>query len=503
MASDRVYGLGAPGMSAPGVTRSSSIATLTAEPSAFLWNVPMVVVCLLVLNHFGRPFEFFLTGFKIPFVICLVGGLVALTTRAMKAFDSAPGIPLVCLILWMALATGLSNWRGGSANFLLYFVGLEIVLFLLAASAPRSFADIRKVAYFVLGAYILYSVIASVNGKDITRFDLKGTFGNADDVALLAGFVIPFLVLAALQMRNPAVKAIVMVAGCGFLLRTVGMTGTRAAIPALIGMLGVYFLRGTGTQRLMVVVMTAVGIVAMIAILPTTILTRFATITKSFDSEKVMEESTGDEAMGSLAERTDLVKDGIRMTITHPIFGVGPNEYSDYRSQHYDNGAGGRKRFFPPHNTFIEVSSEEGIPGLICYVSFLVGVLWITRQSIRLNQPNSHPDWKVGYRTAVALEAALVYFAICAGFMTCETHPHQYLVAGLAVALYRISVFRVTQSQKLSALSVSIPTSLTSISPAAAVPVHAALSAARGRDGAAVPVGPVAPRGNSLLRRPR
>jgi O-antigen ligase len=498
MAGDRTIGLEGAGITTPiayqPIPQSGSGQPLIVEPSAFLWNVPMVVLCILVLNHFGRPFEFFLVGYKIPFVICIIAGVVVLTTRGLKSLTYGPGLPLGALVAWMLAATAFSTWRGGSANFMLYFVALQIVLFMLSCSSPRSFADVRKVSYFVVGGYFLYSVIGSVD-REKARFDMKGTFGNSDDVALFAGFVLPFLVLAGLQIRNVVFRTIVIAVGCGILLRMVGMTGTRAAVPAMLGMLGVYFLRGNGVQRLFLVVMAVAGSVLMIAILPSTILTRFATITKSLSTETVMEESSSDEAMASVAERTDLVKDGIRMTVAHPLFGVGPGEYPDYRALYLDADSGRHKRFFPPHNTYIQVSSEEGVPGLIFYLGFLGATFWTIRRGMRLNRPGSHLGWEQGYRIGTALEASLVYFAICAAFMTCETHPHQYVLAGMAVAFYRISSFRAARARPVEP-GVSSPAISSSFSAVRTVPL-----ATQTREVAVPNAAPSRP--NSALRRPR
>ena len=166
-----------------------------------------------------------------------------------------------------------------------------------------------------------------------------------------------------------------------------------------------------------------------------------------------------------------------------------------------DRQSGGHKRFFPSHNTYLEVSSEDGIPGLFFYLCFLGAVYWTIRRSFRLNRPGSRPDWETGYRIATALEAAFVYFVICAGFMTCERHPHQYVVAGMAVALYRISAFR-AQNQPAANLTSATGVALKPVSnpvPATRIPPSVAGAAAR--------VGTVptaaASRPRSLLRRPR
>ncbi len=414
------------------------------EPSTFLWNVPMAILAVLVINHFGRPFELVLTGYKIPLVICLIGLFAVVFTRALKGFLSAPGKPLIGWVIWMAVSTAFSTWRGGSSVYLFYFCGLQLVLFLLAGSAPRSFRDIQRVLYVVLASASLYIFFGSSSRAD-QRFDLKGTFGNSDDVALLAGFLLPVVILIMQRVRNPVGKAFVLVIGCGWLVRVIGLTGTRTGLLAMGALLMLYFFYGNLLQRFTVVVLSVLGMLAMLVLLPSTILERFASTFRSFGTETVAEEraDASTEAGASVAERRELLHDALVMTARNPIFGVGPGEFPDYRYSFLDrNARGGHKRFFPSHNTYLQVSSEEGIPGLLLYLGFLGATFFSLRRSLKLNRPGSSLDWELGAQISICLQAGLVYFAVCAIFMTCEKHPQQYLVAGLAVALERISSLR-------------------------------------------------------------
>jgi O-antigen ligase len=442
---------------APGIPATSTIADPGAaavpanryigasdEPSAFVWNVPMAILTLLVINHFARPFEFVFAGYKIPLVICLIGVFAVVMTRALKGFLSAPGKPLIGLMIWMIVCTPFSTWRGGSAMYLLYFGGLQLVLFLLAGSAPRSFRDIKRVGYIVLASSSLYILIGRPSRAD-ERFNLKGTFGNADDVALLAGFLLPFVILIVQRLRNPIAKAFVLLIGCGWLVSVIGLTGTRTGLLAIAALMMLYFFYGNLLQRLTVVALGVLGTLAMLVLLPSTILERFASTFKSFETETVAEElaDAKTEAGASVAERRELLHDALVMTARKPIFGVGPGEFPDYRYHFLDPSApGGHKRFFPSHNTYLQVSSEEGIPGMLCYLGFLGATFFSLRRSLKLNRPGSSLDWELGSQLSICLQAALVYFAVCATFMTCERHPQQYVVAGLAVALERISRHR-------------------------------------------------------------
>lgn len=55
-----------------------------------------------------------------------------------------------------------------------------------------------------------------------------------------------------------------------------------------------------------------------------------------------------------------------------------------------------------------------------------------------LNADGEHPQSALVSQITVALEATLAYFAVCAAFMTCDRHPHQFVLAGLAIALERV-----------------------------------------------------------------
>lgn len=425
------------------------------NPSPLLWSVPMVVLAALIFNHFGRPFEFILSGYKIPFTIGLIGILAVLVTGAMRGLWSSPGRPLFGLVVWMLISTPLSTWKGGSTQYVVYLVGLEVVLFLLAASAPRSFRAIRLVCYLTLGAASVYLLIAT-RAKPDSRFDLRGTFGNADDVALMAGFILPFLILLVQQIKNPVGQALCLIVGGGWLVRVVGMTGTRTGMIAMACLLAVYFLYGSLVQRISVVMFSFTGFIALLILLPASTLQRFETTFQSFGSEAVVEEHAQDEAYASVLERRDLMRDAIKMTLQHPIFGVGPGEFMDYRYQFLDPGApGGHKRYFPSHNTYLQVSSEDGMVGLVFYLGFLVATFLSLKRSMKLNRPGSHPYWEFGRQLSITLQAALIYFMVCAAAMTCERHPHQYLVAGLAVALERIS--SLLSNSKPAKTAVSIP----------------------------------------------
>jgi O-antigen ligase len=425
------------------------------QPAKVYGNaVTLLLACLLIFSHFGRPFEKVLVGYRIPAALCATAIIVVILQGGLREFTTRIGWSIVAFLGWMVAVTPLSSWRGGSLTYVGWYLALNGTLFLILTTAAFSYASIKKLFYIsALGCMFHIVFGGNFNGD---RLNLQGTFGNADDVALLAGFAIPFALFSAMQLPQFLLRILAAVPAAGFLLYCIGLTATRAAVIGLVCLIGVYMWRANTIQRLAVLTLCLVGLTAMLILLPGSALNRFATIVNSFDVEAARAAGDDSEAMASVTDRYDLLMDGIAMTLTHPIWGVGPGQYPQYRHANYKYPSGRPKRWFPSHNTYIQISSESGLPGILFYLFFLAMIYRTIRKCYAYNKPNSHAYWKLGYQMSVCLEAGFVYFVVCAIFMTCDQHPHQFLVAGLASGLEQISAAAVRR-QTVSAPAVPPP----------------------------------------------
>lgn len=415
----------------------------------------MLMACLLVFNHFGRPFEKVLIGYRIPFVLCMLAVIILILQRKVSGFTTRIGLVLTAFMGWMVLVTPLSSWRGGSLSYVGWYLALNGVIVLIVAATNESRLGIRKVFYIAAFSCLFHIVFGGRFEAD--RLNLSGTYGNADDVALLAGFAIPFVLFSALQLPHMLLRITIGVPATAFCLYCIGLTATRAAVVALLGLGAVYFWRVGPIQRLVIVLLSIFALGGSLIVLPSSVLERFGTITQSFDVEAARQMSTESEAMASVSERFDLLMDGVHMTLTHPIWGVGPGQYPYYRFQNLRQPNGRPKIWFPSHNTYIQISSESGIPGLLLYLGFLAMIYKTIRKCYAYNKRNSHPNWQIGYQMTICLEAAFVYFVICAIFMTCDQHPHQFLLAGLAIATERVSLAAMKENETAPAAAKPAP----------------------------------------------
>lgn len=403
-------------------------------------RVSFYFAAILIFTHFARPFDTFLKGYKLPAIICSICILVMLLAGGAKGLSSKIGLSFVAMFAWMCVSSTMSYWKGGSFLYVLEFLQLFLPLMLLVAVASRVPEDVMKLCGVLAFSCLCHLVL---NGSEMGgRYALNGTFGNPDDVALLAGFTIPFLVLICKRLKNSVLRYGALIVGVSYLILLIGRTATRAAIPALLVMSAVYFFRGDGVQKAIIVISISVGTVAAILVLPPAIVTRLSTVIEAFsgpDASAAQSPEGLTEAAASSAERHELVQDALETVIRHPFTGIGAGMFVQYRYDIMRRPDGSHKPYLPAHNTYLEIASECGFPGVLFYLIFLGSIYGSIRRTRILSAARTTAESDLIWSTALCLEAAFVYFAVCATFMTCDKHPHQFLLAGFAIALQRIA----------------------------------------------------------------
>ena len=413
------------------VRQQRQVLARPGPATSILYNPFLLLAILLIINHLGRPFEFILKGLKIPLVLCILAAIAVVISGAIRGcLRTSVGLSLTIFIVWLLLSTPTSTWRRGSAKYALYYAGLWLVFYLILAAAPRSMVDFRRLDVIVVVACVTYMLIGS--NMTAGRLAGEGTFGNSNDIALMGGFILPFLILLATRL-SPVIRIIAILISGLSMVYIIGLTASRTSILGLVVMILVYLMRSRPMQSIGIIMACGIALAVLLVSLPPTTLQRLST---TFEGDAQDHQS---EAAESSRSRLDLWKDAIDTTLEHPLFGIGPGQFIQYRFDHYRNPDGTTKQYLPTHQTFLEVSSEEGIPGFVIYVIFLSSIYMCIRRVIKLNVPNSHADWTFGRQMGICLEASFAYFVVFSFFITCDNHPHQFLIAGLAVALERVS----------------------------------------------------------------
>jgi O-antigen ligase len=153
------------------------------------------------------------------------------------------------------------------------------------------------------------------------------------------------------------------------------------------------------------------------------------------DSDRLDNSEEARKAMDSTVARQNLMQLGLRVSLQHPLLGVGPGEFGDYVGGEISAARAMRLGFRQTHDTYLQISSEAGIPGLIFYL----GALWTTlvgcfRLSKTLKQL---PDGKPLAATADFLFLAAVVYASGIIFGSYAYSFFFPVIAGIAAGFQR------------------------------------------------------------------
>jgi O-antigen ligase len=119
----------------------------------------------------------------------------------------------------------------------------------------------------------------------------------------------------------------------------------------------------------------------------------------------------------SVSDRYDLWTTAERIWRQHPVTGVGPKEFPQFRDAHAPlrlsagsdtAGAGqsySREPLLSPHNMYLLVLSEEGLVGLTAFLALFLGLL---TGAVRRTRANSGPSGTARGRAEAGLGAALL-----------------------------------------------------------------------------------------------
>lgn len=134
----------------------------------------------------------------------------------------------------------------------------------------------------------------------------------------------------------------------------------------------------------------------------------------SFVSERMgtIDMSTDYQSDSSAASRLNLLKVGVRMSLDHPIVGVGPGNFR-YMSQNY-----GHWQENEPHSIWLKASAEYGFPVLILFT--LLFLLLVRRLSQEAKLARLEGD-RESELLATSLACSLV------GFLATATFSSQFL----------------------------------------------------------------------------
>ena len=365
--------------------------------------------------------------------------VILLNGSLYRIFSSKIVRALMAFTGWLFLCTPFSVWRGGSASQILFWCG-SIVCLILLAGCVEGAEQCRKAGYAMAVSVLAIETLSfflgssAAGAKETGRYAfIAGTFSNPNDFAALLLMGLPFCLLVVRTRKGLSVLKIACVLGLILIPLSAFRTGSRGGLVALVIMFVLYFFSVGSVQRIPLAIAALLLAVAAVVFSSNSALDRYKTIFQSGDTVYYANDTEKSAALSTLS-RKELFLSSVRLTVLHPFLGVGPGMFqvADAKDAEERNQPAA---WHQTHNTYTQISCENGLPALFFYLAALFFCLKTTRAA-RLAAA-AHPELRSYADMAFCLRLSVIAFAVTAIFASNAYYFFFPLVAGLCAALER------------------------------------------------------------------
>jgi len=328
---------------------------------------------------------------------------------------------LLVLFAHLVITIPFAFWRGGAFATVFEKFSKEVIVALLVTLIVQNIDELRKlilVQAAAVGIMTIVSVIIHPGGVRL-QGALGGIFDNPNDLAINIAINWPLCLTFFFFTRGIGKKLFWLVCLLGMLyavVETYSRSGLMAMIVSVLVCLWEFGIRG---KRFPMIIMAGViGIVGVgIAISTPHYVARVESL--------VLGNIEGSEDKGSLEARRELLKESVRLSFQHPLFGVGPGNFP-----------AATESWRVTHNTYTELSAEGGFPALILFVVIL-GLAF--RNVRRVRKTNQYGASKETQLFTSAMWAGLAAYVVGAAFASTEYELFPYFMVAYTSVLYRLA----------------------------------------------------------------
>jgi O-antigen ligase len=370
--------------------------------------------------YYFRPEDIITALYVLPLGKIL--GVIALIALILGTVGQGRGVKLspeaklvMMLYAWCVLCVPFAFWRGGAFWTVFGDYGKCIIMTIMIGIAVNSVTRLRRLLFIQASATAIMAVIGCLFYRDMTRLDIgNGLYGNANDFAIMIALNWPICLGFMLATRNPFKKLLWGIGLIG-MLWAVTLTYSRSGFMAtMVAILASFWEFGIKGKRKHVVIGAAV---LALLLLPVLIPSHYGT-----RLEGIFNPSIDPLDKGSSAARRELLILSLKLTATHPIFGVGPGQFES-----------ATQTWFVTHNTYTQLSSEVGIPGFILFVLILRRVFRNLKEVSKTERFRTDPQVEVFTR---ALRASFAGYLVGAFFASYAYELFIYALVAFTGVLY-------------------------------------------------------------------
>ena len=370
--------------------------------------------------YYFRPEDIITALYALPLgkilgVIALVALILGTVGRG-ESVKLSPEAKLVLLLYaWCVVCVPFSSWRGGAFWTVFGDYGKCIIMTIMIGLAVNSVDRLRRLLFIQASATALMAVIGCVFFRGMTRLQIgNGLYGNANDFAIMIALNWPICMGFMLATRNPFKKLLWGIGLVGMLYAVTltysrsGFIATMVAVAASLWWFGI-----KGKRKHVVIGAAALALLLLPVLIPSGYGTRL---------EGIFNPSIDPLDKGSAGTRRELLIMSLKLTATHPIFGVGPGQFQSVT-----------QTWFLTHNTYTQLSSEVGLPGFILFILILRRVFRNLKDVIKTERFRSDPQVEI---FASALRASFAGYLVGAFFASYAYELFIYALVAFTGVLY-------------------------------------------------------------------
>ncbi|HET6631267.1 MAG TPA: O-antigen ligase family protein [Rhodanobacteraceae bacterium] len=296
----------------------------------------------------------------------LIGAFVLWLASRNKRLDAPQYVLLLAFLLALMVSVAATGWIGGAILQLQHFGPTVVAFVVLAACVDSPRRLTATMAVFVLCATVLalHGLDQIMHGVGWTGMSLStgrriryvGIFNDPNDLGLLFVCAVPMAVYLFGRGGGMGLWRLLWLSCTALLVYGIYLTNSRGAMLALLVLVGVWVWRRRG-------LVTA-------AVLGSVCLSGMLMLPSRLQDVSVDESS----AFG----RVDAWYVGLHLFTSHPLVGVGANNFTEYNP-------------LTAHNSFVLVLAETGFVGYVLWLAFIGYCLWMMWTVVR-HRPLARAD---------------------------------------------------------------------------------------------------------------
>jgi len=427
-------------------TSTYALPTLPDVEPAPLLKFSFYCFCIFNLAYYSRFFEWQLWYLHVPLItssIALLGA--AMEGRLLSTLGSKIGICMAALTALYAINIPLSSWKAGSFQTFTQDWLKSVTAFLIAGALVTNVRHCRTALNSIgfgsgMGAVLVNWKGHIADGRLVMG---RGSFANSNEIAFDILLGLPFLTLIVLDGKSGKLKRLLAFCLIGNSVFTLLRTGSRTGLIGFAVLCFLLFLRTSIAGKAAMAFVAIVFLMSVMTVFPNSLKQRYLSIILGSDVKEQAQTNAEarqlDEAVSSSAARRQLIVNAIKVSISHPIFGVGIGQFGTYMSG-VERLEGRQSGWQGTHNTYLQISSEAGVPALLLFLT----MMWLSFKSLRRLYKRADliatptPESREIANVAYALDASLVAYAVCVFFDYVAYSATLPVLAGFAIALVQV-----------------------------------------------------------------